>query len=218
MKKFKKLAAIVVSATLAMTMGAIALAGCGGKGVDYTFEAEKAVTTGNGTAADQSQSPASVEENVVWTEDGQGGAAVTGLGGFNAVGQKITWTVVASSACDVTITIHAASAQMEMDETYQLKGLAEVDLGDSSVYKMSVNGTAVTLSGKLPATEFEGGWAGMNVPGVWWHMGTASCKASLKAGENVVEFEIVGPASMMGSGVNVDKIVINSSAELSEKA
>lgn len=215
MKKFKLLSMIAAGA-LTLAMGAFAFAGCA-KGTDYTFEAEEAVTEGNGTAADQSQAPASVETNVVWTEDGAGGAEVMGLGGFNAVGQKIIWTVVSASACEVTVTIHAASAQMEMDETFNLKGLAEVDLGNSEVYKMTVNDTAVTLSGKLPATAVEGGWNGMNTPGLWWHMGTASATANLKAGENVIVFEIVGAASQMGSGVNVDKIVVNSTSELTEK-
>lgn len=215
MKK-SKIVSLIAAGALTLAMGAFALTGCA-KGVDYTFEAENAVTEGNGTAADQSQAPASVETNVLWVESGEGGEEVTGLGGFNAVGQKIIWKVVSKSACKVTITIHAASAQMEMDDTFQLLGLAEVDLGNTDAYKMSVNGTAATLEGKLPATPVEGGWQGMGAPGLWWHVGTAQCSAELKEGDNEIVFEIVGAAGMMGSGVNVDKIVINSSAELTEK-
>lgn len=216
MKKFAKIAAIVATSTLALTMGAFALTGCGDSGTDYIFEAETAVTEGTGSSSDGSQSVATVENNVVWTSDGNGGEEVSGLGGFNAVGQKIIWTVNAETDCSVTITIYAASALMDMDmETYNLKGLSEVNLGNTDVYAMKVNDTAVTLKGTLPATEFEGGWEGMMAPGVWWHMGTASCTAQLKAGENKIVFEIVGSASMMGSGVNVDKIVINSTVVLS---
>jgi len=215
--KIKKMLTVAATSALVLTLGAVALTGCGSS-KDFTFEAETAVTEGNGTAADQTQKPAAEETNVVWTADGNGGAEVTGLGGFNAVGQKIIWTVVSESACSVTITLHAASAQMDLDESFQLKGLAEVDLSDTSVYSMKVNETEVSLNGTLPATQIEGGWEGMNAPGIWWHMGTASCKADLKAGENTIVFEIVGQASMMGSGINVDKIVISSSSQLSAKA
>lgn len=218
MKSLKKVLTVAASSALALTLGAFALTGCGG-GKDYTFEAEDAKTEGIGLASDMSQKPASVEtDQVLWSEDGTGTDTVSGYGGFNAVGQKIIWTVVAESDCKVNITLYAASAAMVVtDYTVGPSGIAEIDLGNADAYALKVNDTEATLKGTLPATSFEGGWQGMGTPGIWWHIGTATCSAELKKGENTIVLEIVGQATDSGSGINVDKIVINSSSALTAK-
>lgn len=201
--KIKKLLALIATGTLALTMGAMALTGCGGK--DYTFEAEDAETEGETFSfVTWSMGPAQVETNTLYGSEEE----VSGYGSFNAVGQKIIWKVNSASDCSVTITLYAASAIMDMDENYQLKALKEADLSNTDLYSFTVNDTEVALTGTLPATDTTE--EGMNTPGCWWHVGTATAKAKLKAGDNTIVLELVGE----NAGLNVDKIVINSSAEL----
>ena len=214
MKHFKKITTAVVAGALSLTMGVIALAGCAG-GKDYTFEAEDALQEGLKAS---SGTTAIVETDVPYKVDGKlvEDATISGVGNFDTVGQKMTWTVVSASATSATLTIHAASACMTMSQEFM--GILEMDISKTEAFKLTVNGTAVTLSGKLPGTTFES-FEAMAEPGTWWNLGTLTGKADLKEGENVIVLEVVGAyEGAKNSGLNVDKLVINSGAELTPKA
>lgn len=215
MKKIGKLAAMIASATLALTMGVFSLTGCA-SGTDYTFEAENATLEGEVMGMDGTMSPAAVENGKEYKINGElvEGATLSGVGNFNGVGQKMTWTVEASADCSATLTLYGASALMEFEDN-NLTGLSELDFGTSTAYKLTCNGEEAKLSGKLPGSVWENGWADMGAPGAWWNIGTATAKINLKQGKNTVVFEIVGlDTGRFTAGVNVDKIVINASAEL----
>lgn len=213
MKKIGKLAAMAASAALALTMGAFSLTGCAG-GTDYTFEAEEAVLTGE-TQTWTGTTPATVSAESAYKINGElvEDATIVGVENFSGVGQKITWTVVSSAECKATLTLHAASAAMAMSEAGF--SLAELNMAEVGAYKLSCNGTEAAMSGTLPGNAE----LNMEEAGVWWNMGTATAQISLKAGENVIELEIVGGVDgAMSAGLNVDKIVIKATSELSAKA
>lgn len=208
-KTIKKMLGITAAAALTLSMGSMALIGCGGGVKDYTFEAEHAVWSEN----------IFVDTGAVW---GQDGSEATFAGNFNQPGQTITWTIKASKECDATLTLHAASASMGMipidpngnlqDPTNFKIGLAEVDLSSDQI-TISVNDTAASMTGKLPANPAE--WDGQSADG-WHNVGTATGTVHLKKGENVITLEITGapPFGYWTAGINVDKIVINSEAKL----
>lgn len=206
-KTIKKMLGITAAAALTLSMGSMALIGCGGGAKDYTFEAEHAVWSDN----------IYVDTGAVW-----GGGEATFAGNFNQAGQTITWTVKASKECDATLTLHAASASMGMlpidpngnlqDPSNYKMALAEVDLSSDQI-TISVNDTAASMTGKLPANPAE--WDGQSAEG-WHNVGTATGTVHLKKGENVITLEITGapPTGYWTAGINVDKIVINSEAKL----
>lgn len=215
MKKSKLLAIIAIMLTL--TIGALTLTACGG-GTDYTFEAEDAVLAGttqgyvNGA---QQETGITVEEGTEWAglnEDGtpKEGPAVKNLGNFNASGQSITWTITASKECDATLTLRAASAVMSFAEDFSSFGMAEVDLSKNEYLTLKVNGTAASLEGILPGLSGLG-WEMMANGAIYRQFGTGSAKIHLVKGENVIVINGMGTQS----GVNIDKIIINCTAELS---
>lgn len=207
MKKFIKIAAGALAAALTLSLGGIMACN---SGVDYTFEAEDAETEGETFSfAVMGMAPAQVEENFLYNNGEEATEAVSGYGGFSGVGQKIIWTVTADADCEVTITLYAASAVMDMDyATFALNGLLEADLSDAEKYSFKVNDEEVGLTGTLPATDTSE--EGMGTPGCWWHVGTATTKAKLKSGKNTIVLELVGE----NAGINVDKIVIKSATPL----
>lgn len=215
MKKSKLLAIIAVMLTL--VIGVFTLTACGST-VDYTFEAEDAVLVGttqgyvNGA---QQETGITVEEGTEWAglnEDGtpKEGPAVKNLGNFNAATQSVTWTITSSKECDATLTLRAASAVWAMAEDFSSFGMAEVDLSKNEYVTLKVNGTAVALEGTLPGLS-ELGWDMMANGAIYRNFGTGTAKIHLVAGENVIVLNAMGAQG----GINVDKIVINCTAELS---
>lgn len=215
MKKSKLLAIIAVMLTL--TIGALTLTACG-SGTDYTFEAEDAVlegTTQGWVNGAQQETAITVEEGTEWAglnEDGtpKEGPAVKNLGNFNAASQSITWKITASKECDATLTLRAASAVMSMAEDWSSLGMSEVDLSKNEYATLKVNGTAVALEGTLPGLSGLG-WDMMANGAIYRNFGTGTAKIHLVAGENVIVLQGMGTQS----GINIDKIIINASAELS---
>ena len=208
-KTIKKMLGITAAAALTLSMGSMALIGCGGGAKDYTFEAEHAVWSDG----------IYIDTGAVW---GQEGSEATFAGNFNQAGQTISWTIKASKECDATLTLHAASASMgmtmidpngnPMDQTNYKVSLAEVDMSTDQI-TISVNDTAASMTGKLPGSPAE--WDGQSAEG-WHNVGTATGTIHLKKGENVITLEITG-APFQGywtAGINTDKIVINSEAKL----
>lgn len=215
--KLKKTFAAVAAGALSVAMGAAVFAGCA-KGTDYTFEAEDAVAAGTGNVNGQGQGDPTVSNESAYKLNGElvEDATLVGIENFNTVGQTITWTVVSSADCKATLTLHAASAAMYMGEDGM--GLKEIDFGTTEAYKVTCNDTAASLTGKLPGAAWAD-WSGMQEPGTWWNMGAVSGTVNLKKGENVIVLEVVGAVDgAMSAGLNVDKIVINASAELSAKS
>lgn len=209
---------------------------------DYTFEAESAVIT-DGTnmqidmsKADQEQAntnpnywnefyanpdnyvsvPAkpTVESGNKYTTDGSTGEAVSNLGYFYGEGTKAEWTITAEEACDVVITLHAAAAiQDRSGVTNPMTGeglkFSPVDLSKNEYVKLSVNGTQVALTGTLPGME---GllWESMSNPAIYANYGTGTVTIHLNKGTNVITLAAVKKEM----GINIDKIVISSSVNL----
>lgn len=211
-KTIKKMLGITAAAALTLSMGSMALIGCGDKGKDYVFEAEDAVLVGEAQSWGQS-SPMSVETGATARDEN---VEVTVVGNFNVVNeQSITWTVTSDKECDAKITLHAASASMWMGETGM--GLCAIDLSGTQL-ALTNNGTKISLTGTLPASKE--GWD-MNAEfSEWRNMGSGTGTIHLVKGKNEIQLKIVGAATApeggfpMSAGVNVDKIVINSEANL----
>lgn len=215
MKKSKLLSIIAV--VLALTIGVFTLTACG-SGTDYTFEAEEAVLEGTTQGYDSSGNVGtvniSIEEGTEWAglnEDGtpKEGPAVKNIGNFNSAEQTVTWKINASKECDATLTLRGASAVWTMAEDFSGFGMAAVDLSKNEYVTLKVNGTAVALEGTLPGIDTMG-WEMMAYGSIYRNFGTGSAKIHLVAGENVIVLQGTGSQG----GINVDKIVINSSAEL----
>lgn len=216
MKK-SKILAILAAGALTVSMGAFALAGCGG-GTDYAFEAEDAIlSTG-----------LKLQAGKEWTGTEEEGADVTVVSYFTP-GTSITWNITAASECDVTLKLRASSciygvvdsngvfcSMNEMqtppdgfvwDENVKCK-INEIK-ADELGATLKVNGTESTFKGTLPATSFDFGMGEqMGLMYFTTHCGELEAKVHLKAGENAVVLECVT------GGVNVDKITVNSKAEL----
>ncbi len=209
MKNFKRFAAAAVIALLTVAIAAFALVGCGVQ--EYTFEAEDAVLEGE-AASFGGMSPMSIETGPVYTGTDEEGAEATVVGNFNTTEQSITWTITSSKECDADIIFYAASAAMVVkDMTTWSMGLAEIK-GDSGVVSITNNdGTAVTLSGSLPGLET----LDMSDATSWKNIGSLTGKIHLVKGENKIVLKIDGTVDgAMSSGINVDKIVLKASADL----
>ncbi len=212
--KLKKTLAAIAAGALCVTMGAAVLAGCGGKGTDYTFQAEDAeLYTG-----------LQVQKGNEWSANNDG-AEVTVVSYFANPGQTITWKVNAASDCKVTLKLRASSclfgaknADGEIVDIGSLGGNYEGAKGYISELKaadcgsvLKVNDAEVTMKGTLPSTtiELEEGnpWAIMGVYSVI-HCGEYTATTNLKQGENTIVLEVVT------GGFNVDSLTVNSSAEI----
>lgn len=199
MKKIGKLAAMVASATLALTMGAMALTGCGAA-KDFVFEAEDAVLTDPATVAEANTM--TVQTGPEWTGTEEEGAEVTVVGYFSTAGQTITWNINASKDCDATLLIRGSSCAFDMtsmDFTNWTMTINELAAADSGV-TLKVNDAEVAFTGTLPGTE-GGSFTTL-------HFGDYTANIHLKKGDNKIVLESVT------GGFNVDKITVNSKAEL----
>ena len=209
MKNLKRFAAAAVIALLTVAIAAFALVGCGVQ--EYTFEAEDAVLEGEAVSWTGS-TPMSIETGPVYTGTDAEGAEATVVGNFNSDAQSITWTITSSKECDADLTFYAASAAMVVKDmaTWSF-GLAAIT-GDSGVVSITNNGgTAVTLSGSLPGLET----LDMSDATSWKNIGSLTGKIHLVKGENKIVLKIDGSVEgAMSSGVNVDKIVLKASANL----
>lgn len=195
MKAWKRILAVGTLTALLLA----ALSGCGGSaGTDYTFEAEKAVLTGECT----------LESGQEYT-DKLTSTQATHVANFKIKGDTITFNINADKACSATLTLRAASACAGWDDDPIV--FEEVDLSKGEHATLSVNGTDCALSGKLPGLTAPMDW---NVLAAYYkHYGTATAKIDLQAGENVIVLTAQGYKDG-AYGINVDKITINSSAEL----
>ena len=208
MKKFKRFAAGAVIALLTVAIAAFMLVGCGAK--EYTFEAEDAVLEDEASSFG-GPSPMSIETGPVYTGTDEEGVEATVVGHFNQHEQSITWTITSSKECDADITFYAASAAMKADATFQNWSLAEIT-GESGVVSITNNGgKAVVFSGTLP------GLATLDTQDStsWKNIGSLTGKIHLVKGENKIVLMIDGSVDgAMSSGINVDKIVIKTDANL----
>ena len=219
--KLKKTLAAIAAGALCVTMGAAVLAGCGGKGTDYTFQAEDAELCAD----------LRVQKGNEWSANNDG-AEVTVVSYFANPGQTITWKVTAASDCKVTLKLRASScafgaldASNEAVDLGMLMGILQgggtLDEGTKGYISelkaadcgsvLKVNDAEVTMNGTLPSTtiEIEDGnyWALMGVYSVI-HCGEYTATANLKKGENTIVLEVVT------GGFNVDSLTVNSSAKI----
>lgn len=195
MKTITKIAAIILSVVMIAS-----LAGCGASAKEFTFEAENAVINADGANVETGPS----------TLNGKDNGDITNVGSFNS--GTLTWTITSDKDCDATLTLYGASCAMGMTDAGGF-GLMEIDMATASgsVYKLTNNGTACTMTGKLPGTAE----LNMEDPAVWRNMGSVTANIKLVKGENKIVFEIAGALEgAFSSGVNVDKIVISAPAEL----
>ena len=191
MKKLYRLtAALTLTAILAAT-----LTGCGGKAQDYTFEAEKAELTG----------ACAVETGPEYTTEVTDTEA-TQVGYFTTAGDTITFKINAAKAGSATLTLRAASACAQFSDPMVFE---EVDMSKGEHATLSVNGTDCKLEGVLPGLEAPMDWEAFSA--YYKHYGTATAKIELKAGENVI---VLTSQGYNGGGINVDKIIINATSEL----
>ena len=194
MKTIRKISALILSVLMIAS-----LAACGGSAKEFTFEAENAVINCDGFTVETGPS----------LLDGKDGGEITNVGNFG--GGSMTWTITSDKDCDATVTLYGASCAMTFGESGM--SLLEIDMASAngSVYKLTNNGTACTLTGKLPGTEN----LNMEDPTAWRNMGTVTANVKLVKGENKIVFEIVGTLEgAFGSGINFDKMVISAPAEL----
>lgn len=194
MKKVHKTLTAIAAFTLAASM-ALSLTGCGGKAQDYVFEAEKAELS----AACMVETGPEYTTELTDTE-------ATQVGYFTNAGETITFKINASKACSATLTLRAASACAQWADPMVFE---EVDMSKGECAKLTVNGTECKLEGLLPGLEAPMDMAAVSA--YYKHYGTATAKIDLKAGENLVVLTSQGYA---GGGINVDKITINATSEL----
>lgn len=192
MKKVHKALTAIAAFTLAAS-----LAGCGGKAQDYVFEAEKA----------ELSSACMVETGPEYTTEVTDIEA-TQVGYFTAAGETITFKINAAKACSATLTLRAASAVAQFADPMIFE---EVDLSKGEHAVLSVNGTDCKLEGVLPGLEVPMDWEVFSA--YYKHYGTATAKIDLKAGENLIVLTSQGYNGGQG-GINVDKITINATSEL----
>lgn len=217
-KTIKKMLGITAAAALTLSMGSMALIGCGDKGKDYVFEAEDAILGGT----------ACVEQKHLWEGvDKLGtGTDVTIVGYLATAGNTVTWKINAASACKATLTFTAASTVpgegtqggMGWGENGAVWSIKEIDTSKNEVFTVSVNGDNAALSGTLPGLNenvevdmsSQEGW--MTMMGLYDNgynnHGTCTAKVNLKEGENTIVLTIVG------QGINLDKLTVKSPAEL----
>lgn len=148
-----------------------------------------------------------VESGTKYTGTEETGDAVTSLGYFSCEGTSVTWTITAEEACDVTVTLHAASTvQDQSGITNQMTGeglkLKEVDLSLNEYVKLTVNNEDKALTGTLPGLE---GLTWQSDPSIYKNFGTGTATVHLNKGENT----IVLAAMNSQGGLNIDKIVIS---------
>lgn len=196
MKKVHKTLTAIAAFTLAASM-ALSLTGCGGKAQDYVFEAEKA----------ELSSACMVETGPEYTTEVTDTEA-TQVGYFTTAGETITFKINASKACSATLTLRAASAVAQFADPMIFE---EVDLSKGEHAVLSVNGTDCKLEGVLPGLEAPMDWEVFSA--YYKHYGTATAKIDLKAGENLIVLTSQGYNGGQG-GINVDKITINATSEL----
>lgn len=193
MKTMTKIAALVLSVVMIAS-----LAGCGdGAGTDYVFEAENAVLS----------SACQIETGPEYTTE-LTDIEATQVGYFTAAGETITWKINASKACTATLTLRAASACATFGEPMVFE---EVDMSKGEHAVLTVNGTKVDMTGTLPGLEAPMDWEAFSA--YYKHYGEATAKIELKSGENTIVLTSQGYNGGQG-GINVDKITINASAEL----
>ncbi len=207
MKKAAKFFTIALAVAL-VAVFVFAFAGCGG--TDYVFEAESSVIAGEGNVSGTGVGLATVETGPGYI-DGKAVEELTDVGNFNTAGQTLTFTITSDKACSAKITLQAASAAMGMNANGDGLALAEIDFATQTAYKLTNNGTEITLSGKLPGLDP----LDMSDQAAWRNMGKVSGNVDLVAGENKIVLEIVGAIEgTFSSGLNVDKITINAPATL----
>lgn len=194
----KRLTRVLAALTLLALV--LALSACGGKAADYTFEAEKAELSG----ACQVETGPEYTTELTDTE-------ATQVGYFTTAGDTITFKITAAKAGSATLTLRAASAIATFGEPMVFE---EVDMSKGEVAVLSVNGKECKLEGVLPGLEAPMDWAAFSA--YYKHYGTATAKIDLKAGENVIVLTSQGYNGGQG-GINVDKITINATSELTWK-
>lgn len=229
MKSFKKILMFAAASALTLTMGAVALTGCGG-GKEYTFEAENAIL-----AEPEGFEPSQWVKGMDLEEKLDGETDVTAVGYFSTQGMTITWKVNAAEEGDVTIKVYGSSTKFmqptKMDgsqveylpPTYQpnvepdeeLKaGLEELPAENCGV-ALKVNGEEATMSGTLPGLEKTITIAqAMEIYGLY-KGGYYTANVHLNKGENTIVLEV---NTQMGGGFNVDKIVVKANSELTHTA
>lgn len=215
-KTIKKMLGITAAAALTLSMGSMALIGCGGGAKNYDLEAEHAVIT-DGTADDQQGAGpqpvhVTVESGNEYTGDpAKLGAEVTNVGYFAGTGTKLTWTVTADKDCEATVYIRAASAMDFMSMMMGGELFPDYELSENKFFKLTVNESDVALSGTikgLPGVSFEQ----MSDPTIYKNFTlSAGNKINLKKGENTI---VLASTTTGSGGANIDKIVIKSSAKL----
>ncbi len=216
-KTIKKMLGITAAAALTLSMGSMALIGCGDKGTNYTFEAEDAILGGS----------AVVEEKHTWAgADKLGeGDDVTIVGYLGVPGNSVTWKINAASACEATLTFTAASIVpgdntqngAQWGEGGSLTWIVkEIDTSKNKVFKVSVNDSDVALKGTLPGlnepitfkSEADFAKIGYLYDNGFNNHSTCTAKVNLKEGENIIVLTIVT------QGINLDKLTVTSPVEL----
>lgn len=216
-KTIKKMLGITAAAALTLSMGSMALIGCGGGVKDYTFEAEDAILGGS----------AVVEEKHMWAgADKLGeGDDVTIVGYLGVPGNSVTWKINAASACEATLTFTAASivpgdntngSSMQWGKDSVTWIVKEIDTSKNEIFKVTVNDSDVALKGTLPGLNesitFESDADRAKVmyfyDNGYNNHGTCTAKVNLKEGENNIVLTIAG------QGINLDKLTVKSPAKL----
>ena len=227
MKSLKKILTFAAASALTLTMGAVALTGCGG-GKDFTFEAEHA------TLAE----PDGFVENPNWgikamdlETKQEGDNELVAIGYFSVKGMTITWKVNASEECDASIKICGSSTKFKKlikadgtaveyaPPTYQPNatpdedvsgGIDELDAANCGVV-LKVNGENAEMNGTLPGKEVTVKFVESMGIYALYVSGQYTANVKLQKGENTIVLEV---DAQQGGGFNVDKIVVNTSAEL----
>lgn len=195
-------------------------------GTDYTFEAESGVLSGSVSVPNAwggTDTTVSLDKKTIYTGDETTGAPVTGIGYFYGADAAITWTVTADEACDVTLTLWAASSVTKTEkQTVQMPwGPMEMDVvvgmqpvaftGEKQPVALKVNGVDVLLSGTVTGIETLSEKSKQDYTYYANYVGTVTAKIHLNAGTNT----IVIKAPTENPELNIDKIVIKSTVNLS---
>ncbi len=179
----------------------------------YMFEAENAAFT-SGTAYsynywtqawEETTITPTVETKTQYTGTEETGEEVTAVGYFYGDGATISWTITAADACDVTLTLYAASSDVSYVNWPSLSVNAVEFTAESQPVGLKVNGESVNLAGTVTGIETISATALADYSYYANYVGTVTASVHLDAGENVIT--LVAPAD--SGKLNIDKIVLS---------
>lgn len=194
--------------------------------VTDTFEAESAILSGAQHVQVNEYygfDTVAVESKTLYTGNDTTGAEVKAIGYFQGADAAITWNITAEEACEVTLTLWAASSVTKTEKqpvtnqwgTFEqdvVVGMQPVEFtSEKQPVALKVNGVDVLLAGTVTGIETVSEKSKQDYSYYANYVGTVTATITLKKGANT----IVLKAPAENPELNIDKIVISGNVALS---